>query len=316
MTLQLSRVRDWGLLILCNLIWASQYSMVKIVQEQMGPVFATFFPVTLATLLLIPIVRRETKLGNAAPVLKGDVKKFIIIGICGQIPAQLFITWGVGLSLASIPSLLALTLPVFTALMAYFILGERMTPLRWISFALALGGAIECSGINWGELSIGNLRFFFGSVLVLGGILGSCFFNVYSKKLLERYSPLQIILYSYYTTVACMLPVTLYSEPQGFLHLAHFSLRVWIGLIELALFVYFLSMVIFLYVLTRLDVTQAALSNYLLPFFGLLLAALLLHEKLTKFMIIGGILVLASTLVVTVYEESLGGAPKKADLGG
>ncbi|MGD0123789.1 MAG: DMT family transporter [Terriglobia bacterium] len=316
MTLQLSRVRDWGLLILCNLIWASQYSMVKIVQEQMGPVFATFFPVTLATLLLIPIVRREAKQGNAAPVLKGDVKKFIIIGICGQIPAQLFITWGVGLSLASIPSLLALTLPVFTALMAYFILRERMTPLRWISFALALGGAIECSGISWGELSIGNLRFFFGSVLVLGGILGSCFFNVYSKKLLERYSPLQIILYSYYTTVGCMLPITLYSEPQGFLHLAHFSLRVWIGLIELALFVYFLSMVIFLYVLTRLDVTQAALSNYLLPFFGLVLAALLLHEKLTKFMIIGGILVLASTLVVTVYEESLGGAPGKADSGG
>jgi drug/metabolite transporter (DMT)-like permease len=316
MTLQLSRVRDWGLLILCNLIWASQYSMVKIVQEQMGPVFATFFPVTLATLLLIPIVRREAKQGNAAPVLKGDVKKFIIIGICGQIPAQLFITWGVGLSLASIPSLLALTLPVFTALMAYFILRERMTPLRWISFALALGGAIECSGISWGELSIGNLRFFFGSVLVLGGILGSCFFNVYSKKLLERYSPLQIILYSYYTTVGCMLPITLYSEPQGFLHLAHFSLRVWIGLIELALFVYFLSMVIFLYVLTRLDVTQAALSNYLLPFFGLVLAALLLHEKLTKFMIIGGILVLASTLVVTVYEESLGGAPGRADSGG
>ena len=316
MTLRLSRVRDWGLLILCNLIWASQYSMVKIVQEQMGPVFATFFPVTLATLMLIPIVRREMQQGNAAPVLKGDVKKFIVIGICGQIPAQLFITWGVGLSLASIPSLLALTLPVFTALMAYLILGERMTLLRWISFALALAGAIECSGINWGELSVGNLRFFFGSVLVFGGVLGSCFFNVYSKKLLERYSPLQIILYSYYTTVACMLPITLYTEPQGFLHLPHFSLRIWIGLIELALFVYFLSMVIFLYVLTRLEVTQAALSNYLLPFFGLVLAALLLHEKLTKFMIIGGVLVLASTLVVTVYEESLGGAPEKADSGG
>ena len=315
MTLRLSRVRDWGLLILCNLIWASQYSMVKIVQEQMGPIFATFFPVTLATLMLTVLVRRERKRGNAAPVLKGDVKKFIIIGICGQIPAQLFVTWGVGLSLASIPSLLALTLPVFTALMAYIILGERMTALRWISFALALAGAIECSGINWGELSVGNLRFFFGSVLVFGGILGSCFFNVYSKKLLERYSPLQIILYSYYTTVGCMLPITLYAEPQGFLHLAHFSLRVWIGLAELTLFVYFLSMVIFLYVLTRLDVTQAALSNYLLPFFGLVLAALLLHEKLTKFMIIGGILVLASTLVVTVYEESLGGAQKKADLG-
>ena len=296
-------MRDWGLLLLCNLIWASQYSMVKIVQEQMGPVFATFFPVTLATILMIPLVRGQLKHGVGAPVLRGDIYKFILIGICGQIPAQLFITWGVGLSLASVPALLSLTLPIFTAVMAYFILGERMTRLRWVSFALALAGAIECSGINWGELSVSNLRFFVGSLLVFGGVLGSCFFNVYSKKLLERYSPLQIILYSYYTTFACMLPITLYTEPQGFLHLTHFSLRTWIGLIELALFVYFLSMVIFLYVLTRLDVTQAALSNYLLPFFGLLLAALLLHEKLTKFMIVGGLLVLASTLVVTVYDE-------------
>jgi len=45
----------------------------------------------------------------------------------------------------------------------------------------------------------------------------------------------------------------------------------------LALFQYFLSMVIFLNVLTRLDATQAGLSNYLIPFFGVLIAAAVLH---------------------------------------
>ena len=62
-------------------------------------------------------------------------------------------------------------------------------------------------------------------------------------------------------------------------------------------------MVIFLNVLTRLDATQAAVSNYLIPFFGVLIAAVVLHERLTTFMIVGGILVLGSTLLVTVYEE-------------
>src|SRR5215469_14998054 len=37
--------------------------------------------------------------------------------------------------------------------------------------------------------------------------------------------------------------------------------------------------------------------------FGVVIAAIVLHERLTKFMIAGGILVLASTLLVTVYEE-------------
>jgi drug/metabolite transporter (DMT)-like permease len=71
----------------------------------------------------------------------------------------------------------------------------------------------------------------------------------------------------------------------------------------LAIFQYFLSMVIFLNVLTRLDATQAAVSNYLIPFFGVVIAAIVLHERLTKFMVVGGIVVLASTLLVTVYDD-------------
>jgi drug/metabolite transporter (DMT)-like permease len=71
----------------------------------------------------------------------------------------------------------------------------------------------------------------------------------------------------------------------------------------LAIFQYCLSMVIFLTVLTRLDATQASLSNYMIPFFGLVIAAVVLHERLTWFMILGGVLVLLSTLLVTVYEE-------------
>ena len=31
-----SRLRDWALLLICNLIWASQFVLVKIVQEQAG----------------------------------------------------------------------------------------------------------------------------------------------------------------------------------------------------------------------------------------------------------------------------------------
>ena len=46
---KLSRLRDWTLLLGCNLIWASQFVMVKLVQAQMGPVFATFLPISLAT---------------------------------------------------------------------------------------------------------------------------------------------------------------------------------------------------------------------------------------------------------------------------
>jgi len=305
--LALPRLRDWGLLLICNLTWASQFVMVKLVQQQMGPVFATFFPMALATLLLIPIVGREKRLsssaGRSVRLPPRDISEFILIGVLGQVVAQLFVTWGVRLSLASNAALLMLALPVSTAVMAFFFLGERMTPVRWLSFALALAGVLECSGIEWKELNLTSSKFLLGNLMIFFSVNGSAFYNAYSKKLLSRYSPLQVLLYSYYAVFAFLLPITLYAEPQGFRDLPHFNAVVWVGLILLALFQYFLSMVIFLNVLTRLDATQAALSNYLIPFFGVVIAAIVLQERLTKFMVAGGILVLASTLLVTVYEE-------------
>jgi drug/metabolite transporter (DMT)-like permease len=300
-----ARFRDWTLLLVCNLIWASQFVMVKLVQEQMGPVFATFFPITLAMVLLIPVVRWErSKLtGEKARIPIHDVLEFILIGVCGQVVAQLFITWGVRWSLASNAALLMLALPISTAVMAYFFLGERMTLVRWLSFALALAGVLECSGIDWKELNLVSVRFLVGNIMIFLSVNGSAFYNVYSKKLLRRYSPLQVLLYSYYAVFAVLCPITAYAEPQGFTNLPHYNKVVWLGLVMLALLQYFLSMVIFLNVLTRLDATQAAVSNYLIPFFGVVIAAIVLHERLTKFMVVGGILVLASTLLVTVYEE-------------
>jgi len=293
------KVVDWLMLLACNLMWASQFVMVKLVQQQMGPLFAVTFPIGLATLMLILLVRRDPK----AKATKRDVKDFILLGIAGQLVAQLFITWGVRYAPASNAALLALIMPVSTAVMAHFLLGEHMNRIRWISFGLALLGVLACSGVDWKSLDFGR-SYLTGSILIFFSVLGSAFYNAYSKKVLERHSPLQVLLYSYYALLLVLVPVTIAAEPSGFVNLPHYSKTVWIGLAILAVFQYFFSMVIFLNVLTRLQATQAALSNYLIPFFGLLIAAVVLHERLTGFMIAGGLLALASTLLITVWDTA------------
>jgi drug/metabolite transporter (DMT)-like permease len=300
------RLRDWVLLLLCNLMWASQFVLVKIVQEQMGPVAATSFPMLISTLLLIPIVRWEGR-SRALPAQKRnfgkDAFQFMLIGVLGQVVAQLFITWGLRFSLASNAALLMLALPIATTVMAYFILGEKMSPVRWLSFALAVAGVVECSGVDWKELNLTSQGYLLGNALIFISVCGSAFYNVYSKKLLERFTPLQVLLYSYYFVIAFLLPITLYAEPGAFHQIPYYTVKTWLGIALLAVFQYCLSMVIFLTVLTRLDATQASLSNYMIPFFGLVIAAVVLHERLTLPMIFGGVLVLLSTLLITVYEE-------------
>lgn len=301
-----SRMLDWVLLLACNLIWGSQFVFLKVVQREMGPLFATLFPLALAMLVLNLIIRRQPHSSNSSAasnrMSRSDFIGFVLLGMLGSAAVALFGTWGVYLTLASNAALVALALPVTTAVMAYFILAERMTAIRAVSFALAIAGVLECSGINWKQLNFTTPQFLLGNSMCFVSVLGSAFYNVYSKKLLHRYSALRIVLYCYYGAFAVMLPVTIIVEPQSFRNLIHFSPLVWLGLVFLAILRNLLAVVIFLKVLERLDATVASLSNYLIPFFGVLTAGIFLHEHLTKFMILGGLLILASTLLMTVYE--------------
>lgn len=296
--------RDWILLVVCNLIWASQFVLVKIVQEQMGPIATTTIPMAIATLMLIPIVRFESRRDvKRSDNWRADWLHFLLIGVLGQVTAQLCITWGLRYSLASNAAVLMLALPIVTAFMAFLILKEKMSAVRWFSFALAIGGIAECSGVDWRSLNLVNVSYLVGNLLIVLSVCGSAFYNVYSKKLLVKYSPLQVLLYSYYFVIVCLLPVNIVAEPETLRQFLHYTAHTWIGIALLAFFQYFLSMVIFLTVLQRLDAIQASLSNYLIPFFGLVIAALVLHEKLTASMVAGGMLVLLSTLLITVYED-------------
>jgi drug/metabolite transporter (DMT)-like permease len=308
-----NRLVDWGLLLFCNMVWGSQFVVYKIVQRQSGPVFAALLPITVATLLLAPIVlrqRSETREAEAAgqaaltghPTVPHGFWQFVLIGVAGQVVAQTFVAWGVRYTLASNAALLALGLPIFTAIMAYLILGERMTPVRWCSFALALAGVIECSGIRWGQVNLTGSKYLLGNLLFFFAMNASAFYNTYSKRLMRVYSPLQVLFRSYCVVVVIMLPIAIVSEPRTFAEIPHFTPLVWLCFLILGVLQYFLAMLAFLSVLTRLDATQVGLSNYLISFFGLVTAIVVLHEHLTIAMVIGGLLVLASTLLVTVYE--------------
>jgi hypothetical protein len=61
---------------------------------------------------------------------------------------------------------------------------------------------------------------------------------------------------------------------------------------------------IVLKVLQQIEAIQAALSNYLITFFGVPIAAIWLGEKLGAASVIGSALVLASTLLITLWTPA------------
>ena len=289
---------SWTLLILCNLMWALQFTCIKLTQAQVGPYFTVFGPMFLATLLLIPFVWKDFKKGKKA---FKDLLVFVPLALLGVFPAQVFMTWGTQYSLASNAAILTLALPVITAVFAFFILKEKMNKIRWLSFIIAIIGVILCSTGDIKQMNFGS-KYALGNLLIFLAILGNAYYNVGIKKIAERYTEMELVFYTYVIMAILLAPLVLYYEPDIFARIPSFTQQTWIGMSLLTFFHNFLSMILFFKALKVLDAIQVALSNYLITFIGLPVAAIWLGETLNTSAIIGGVMVLVSTLIITIVD--------------
>jgi drug/metabolite transporter (DMT)-like permease len=293
------------LLALTNLMWAAQGTAVKFLSRQLGPIAITFLPFYVTTILFVPLlVRARRRNPQAASLTWRDWRALSIAGIGGQVLAQLGMTWGINQSLASNGAILNLLIPVFTALLASVMLGERMTLLRAACLLVGLAGVALLSVEDLQQSSFLRSRYLAGNLLILGGCLGSAFYNVYCKGLLRRFGEIEILVFSYLTACLASLPLLLWAEPFHLAQLASLDWKSWASFAFLAVFMYGVSMLLFFYVLQHLDVTVASASFYLVPLFGVLLAGGLLGEHLSTSALCGAVITLGATLAIMRWDKS------------
>ena len=291
-------ILSWTLLLLCNMMWALQFTCIKLTQDQVGPYFTVWGPMLLATIFLAPFVIKDFKKNGKS--IK-DILVFVQLALLGAFPAQVLMTWGTQYSLASNAAILTLSLPVITAFFAFLILRERMNYIRWLSFIIAIIGVILCSTGDIKQMDFGS-KYALGNILIFLAIVGNAYYNVGCKKIAEKYTEIEMVFYTYVVMVILLTPLVLYYEPDVFGRISSFTTQTWIGMSLLTFFHNFLSMILFFKALKVLDAMQVALSNYLITFLGLPVAAIWLGETLNNMAIAGGILVLISTLIITIVD--------------
>jgi drug/metabolite transporter (DMT)-like permease len=287
------------LLAMASLIWAAQGTAVKFLDPYLGPIAITFLPFHVTTLLLLPLlVYQRRRNPNRVRPTWNDWSKFVIAGIGGQMVAQLGMTWGISLSLASNAAILNLMIPVISAVLASIMLGERLTALRVLCLAIGLVGVFMMSVEDLRNSSFVQKSYLTGNLLILAGCLGSSFYNVYCKGLLARFQEVEILIFSYVTASLASLPLLVWAEPLDTSALASLDVNAWLAFGFLAVFMYGASMLLFFHVLEHLPVTVASASLYLVPVFGVLLASAILGERLSTLSLVGAAIVLASTVLV------------------
>src|SRR5713226_516830 len=263
--------KDVSLLVIVNLMWAAQYAAYKTASEKMGPVTLSvwIFVLGMATLLPFrawerrPLSKRRPAHQEQERDLVGqhswtsmDFIGFGMIATLGLVPGSVFLAWGEHLTTASNAALIYLTVPIITAVMAVLILREKMTLVRWGSLLLSLIGVLILSDFNWRHFELTDRKFLLGNALVLLACAGSSFYNVYSKKLLERFTPLEVLVYSYLMAALVSLTLLKWVEPFSFSSVLSYTKATWLSLVSCSVLSYGLAMLLWMMLLKRLDVSQ------------------------------------------------------------
>lgn len=306
------------LVVIVNFMWATQVPVIRLIGDKLGPITVAFVPMVVSTLLFIPFLWAENKKrkGTAGRTWK-DLKYFILPGLIGVFLLQYLYTVGSTLTLASNAGIITLTIPVLVAVFASVLLKEKLNIVRIVGFVIAIAGVLLTSLPEIRGASFSEGKYFTGNLIFLLACCCCAFYNTYCKLLVDKnFTELEILVYSSLIGCVAGIPLLIWAEPFSFSNIIQAGTTAIFGLLELSLIVYGVSMLLFFYVLKNMDVTQAILGNYLLPFFIALLGIVLLNEKITGVMIAGGVIIIVGTLMATVYEKQLLTFFKGKDKGG
>jgi drug/metabolite transporter (DMT)-like permease len=297
---------NFATLILVNLLWAAQYPAYKIAGNGMESATLNFWTLLFAAAMLIPLWVRERRKRKdvAKPFGWTTLREYLLLGIFGIIPPSVMLSWGITHSSASNAAILSLTIPVLMTGLGVLMLGEKLSVIRVFSLLLGLVGTLLVSTSDLSHASFSRTLLLGNFVILIGG-LGSAFYNTYSKDLLSRYSELEVLIFSYAVGVVACAIISAVFEAKPFYRVTGYSLATWLAVAFLGFLSWGIAMILWMWVLNRLEVGQISTSIYLLPLFGLILSILTVHDRITLPQILGGALTVAGTATLTLFEGKL-----------
>lgn len=175
---------------------------------------------------------------------------------------------------ASEAAVLGISIPVWVALLAWPILGERLSPVRAVSMTIALAGIIVLIGGNGLDASLEKLP---GLLCALAGAVCTGLGTVLTKHFPLAMPPLALAAWQ--IGLGC-LPIAIVGLAVEQPQLAALSTVGWASMIYMTLIQFCLCYVCWFAALERLPAATASIGTLLVPVVGVLAASAMLHEPL------------------------------------
>ncbi|WP_103666019.1 DMT family transporter [Gracilimonas amylolytica] len=278
-------------LIFVAIIWALNFSIVKVSLSEIDPYSFNVLRFIFATGLLWYFARKK---GHSLKVRKKHFWKLVGIGIIGNLFYQLFFIIGINYTYAANAAVMLGTIPIWVALLSQFFTDEKLTLFKTLGVLFAFIGVALIMIGGQDKISFES-ETFWGNIITLAAAICWGVYTILSRQYLRVYSPLQ---YSAFMSVVGLISLTLIGLP--FLIKLNWSGISWVGfggiLYSGALSIG-IAYIIWNNGVKKIGAVRTAAYQNLVPVLGLIFGLVLLGEELTVLQYIGAGSVIAGIIL-------------------
>ncbi len=293
---KLTKPGFYALAVLPMLFWGVAYVWIKVVYKYYGPLTTIFIRLLISGIILLAFALITRKFNK---IRKEDYLLFFFLTLID--PLGYFACESIGLTHVSalVGSVIISTIPVFSAILGYFMLKEKLTV---INFA---GAVVSFVGIGIMVLK-GDLTFMaspVGIALMFGAVLCAVIYSVVIKKLVSRYSGLTIVTVQNCVGAIYFLPLFLIFEFKNFVKVVP-NFELISNLLLLAVFGSTLAFIIYIYIISEIGIGKTNMFVNLISVFTLIASYYILKEEITAKSIIGMIIVITGLYLSQIQKKT------------
>lgn len=277
--------RDVSDLILLGALWGASFLFMRVAAPAFGPVALIAVRVGLAALLLAPVLMWRGQQG----VARKHWRAIAAVGIANSaVPFVLFAYSTLTLT-AGMAAILNATAPMWTALIAWWWLGDRLPRARIAGLLIGMAGVVVLVSDRIGVRGDGQ-----AALLAIGAGLGATLCYGMAANLTRRFlvgvPALAITTGSLVAATIALAPFALMAWPATPPAASDWAAAMALGVLCTAL-----AYLLYFRLIARVGATGAISVTFLIPLFAVVWGAVFLGEGLSASMIVGGLVVLAGT---------------------
>lgn len=225
-----------------------------------------------------------------------DILYFAVLGISGLAMVMFTYFYAISKINVAVAILLEYLAPVFIAIYYGFVAPEKLTRLTLLAVVLSVSGCCLAVGVhNVNLLALNRLG------IAAGLLSGLCYswYTVYGERGMRRYDPRTVVFYAF---LFASLFWNIALEPFGAFRVRYTGVQ-WFWVLYIVVFGTAVPYGLYTMGISLIRSTRASVAATLEPIAAAFIAWIFLGEHLDMLQITGGVLVIASVVILQLRRE-------------